>query len=47
MVGTAVYQVGRSSRIQLKKDNASKPLVQITLEPAASAVSRPEIRPWA
>ena len=47
MVGTAVYQLGRNSLSHLKKDAASKPGVQITLEPAANAVSTPDMRPCA
>src|SRR6516165_11261991 len=47
MVGTAVYQEGRNSFSQPRKDTASKPEVRTTLDPAASPVSSPEIRPWA
>ena len=38
MAGTAVYHVGRNAVSQLKNASASKPEVQTTLEPAASAL---------
>src|SRR5882757_3097018 len=47
IVGTAVYHVGRNSLSQPKKEAASYPGAQITLEPAANAVSNPDIRPCA
>src|SRR5258708_8806598 len=45
MAGPAVYQVGRHSVSQPKNLVASKPGVQTTLEPAASAARTPEIKP--
>ncbi|MGC2134823.1 MAG: hypothetical protein WA661_16385 [Xanthobacteraceae bacterium] len=41
-----MYQVGRNSVSQPKNAAGSKPGVQTTLEPAASAAITPEIRPW-
>ena len=46
MVGTAVYQVGRSSSSQPKKRSALKPGVQTTEPPAASDASAAAISPW-
>jgi hypothetical protein len=46
IVGTAVYQVGFASSIQLKNFSALKPGVQNTCEPADSGASTPAMRPW-
>ena len=46
MVGTAVYQVGLASSIQVKNFRALKPGVQNTCEPAESGANTPAIRPW-
>ena len=46
MVGTAVYQLGLASSIQLKNFSALKPGVQKTCEPAASGARTPAIKPW-
>src|SRR5215471_865716 len=46
MVGTAVYQVGRTSAIHVKKRRALKPVVQQTSPPADSGASVPAIKPW-
>ena len=40
-----MYQVGRNSVSQPKNAVGSKPGVQTTLEPAANAATRPEIKP--
>src|ERR1700675_3546152 len=46
MVGTAVYQVGRTSAIQEKNFSALKPGVKQTSPPADRGASVPAIRPW-
>src|SRR5215213_6706339 len=46
IAGTAVYQLGESSRIQSKKRGAKKPGVQTTLAPVASDASSAAIKPW-
>ena len=46
MVGTAVYQVGRTSSSQWKKRSALNPGEQCTCAPAASEESTAAIRPW-
>ena len=45
MVGTALYQVGRSSRSQRKKRSASKPGAQTTAAPADSVANTGAIKP--
>ena len=46
MVGTPVYQVGRSLSIQPKNFSALKPGVQDTCPPAESGARMPAISPW-
>ena len=46
IVGTAVYQVGRASLIQLKKRNASNPGAHQIDPPAASEAETAAISPW-
>ncbi len=46
MVGTAVYQVGRTSSNQEKNLRALKPGVQTTEPPAAMLDRTAAIRPW-
>ena len=46
MVGTAVYQVGRTSSSQWKKRRALKPREQQTCAPAASEERTAAISPW-
>jgi hypothetical protein len=46
MVGTAVYQVGRKSRSQVKNRNPLSPGVQTTDPPAATDASTAATRPW-
>src|SRR5205814_6210705 len=46
MVGTAVYQVGRTSWSQWKKRNALNPAEHDTCAPALSEASTAAIKPW-
>src|SRR5262249_20575885 len=46
MVGTAVYQVGRTSAILVRRRGAVTPVVQQTWPPADKGANVPAIRPW-